>query len=114
MIYNETKKEVYIDKQDESDIQIAKLKQEIQRKDRKQEARKAEIMKEVEENGEINVELKVESSEKGKTENESQQDLQKVEIIEGKQRQLEETTVQKLYHSISENIINKGMESKMT
>ena len=40
-------------------------------------------MKGVEENGEINEELKVESSEKGKTESESQQDLQKVEIIEG-------------------------------
>ena len=40
-------------------------------------------MKGVEKNGEINEELKVESSEKGKTESESQQDLQKVEIIEG-------------------------------
>ena len=70
-------------------------------------------MKGVEENGEINEELKVESSEKGKTESESQQDLQKVEIIEGKQQQVEETTVQKENHSIRKNIINKGMESKM-
>ena len=58
-------------------------------------------MKRVEENGEINEELKVESSEKRKTERESQQDLQKVEIIEGRQQQVEETTVLKEYHSIS-------------
>ena len=42
-------------------------------------------MKGVEGNGEINKELKVESSEKGETESESQHDPQKVEIIEGKQ-----------------------------
>ena len=35
-------------------------------------------MKEVEENGEINEELVVDSSEKGKTESGSQQDFQKV------------------------------------
>ena len=88
MINNETTKEVYIDKQerikpnsssnhntDEPDIHVAKLKQKIQREDKKQEARKAEIMKGVEENGDINEELKVESSEKRKTESESQQDL---------------------------------------
>ena len=71
-------------------------------------------MKGVEGNGEINEELKVESSEKGETESESQHDPQKVEIIEGKQQQLEEITVQKVYHAISENIINKGMGSKIT
>ena len=127
IIYNETIKEVYIDKQkrikpnssrnhntDEHDIHVAKLKQEIQRKDRHEEARKAEIMNGVEENEEINEELKVESSEKEKTASESQQDLQKVEIIEGKQQQVDKTTIQKRYHSISENIINKGMENRTT
>ena len=69
-------------------------------------------MKGVKENGEINEELKVESSENGKAEGESQQDLQKVEIIEGKQGLVEETTVQKEYHSINVNIINKGMGKK--
>ena len=127
IIYNETIKEVYIDKQkrikpnssrnhntDEHDIHVAKLKQEIQRKDRQEEARKAEIMNGVEENQEINEELKVESSEKEKTASESQQDLQKVEIIEGKQQQVDKTTIQKRYHSIRENIINKGMENRTT
>ena len=71
-------------------------------------------MKGVEGNGEINEELKVESSEKGETESESQHDLQKVEIIEGKQQLLEESTVQKEYHAISENMIKKGMGSKIT
>ena len=71
-------------------------------------------MKGIEENVEINEELEVEISEKGKTKSESQQDLQKVEAIEGKQQLVDETTVQKQYHSISENIINKGMESKIT
>ena len=56
-----------------------------------------------------NEELKDDSSEKGKTESESQKDLQKVEIIEEKQQQVEETTVQKDYHNIRQNIINKGM-----
>ena len=56
-----------------------------------------------------NEELKDDSSEKGKTESESQKDLQKVEIIEEKQQQVEETTVQKDYHNIGQNIINKGM-----
>ena len=125
MANNGTTKEVYIDKQErvkpnnssnhntyERDIHVAKLKQAIQRKHREQEARKAEVMKGIEENVEINEELKVESSEKGKTK--SQQDLQKVEAIEGKQQLVDETTVQKQYHSISENIINKGMESKIT
>ena len=71
-------------------------------------------MKGVKENGEINEELKFESSEKEKIEHPSQQDLQDLEIVEGKQEQVEETTVQIEYHSISANIINKGMESKMT
>ena len=127
MANNGTTKEVYIDKQErvkpnnssnhntyERDIHVAKLKQAIQRKHREQEARKAEVMKGIEENVEINEELKVEISEKGKTKSESQQDLQKVEAIEGKQQLVDETTVQKQYHSISENIINKGMESKIT
>ena len=81
---------MYIDKQerikpnssrnhntDQLDIHVAKLKQKTQRKDREQEARKPEITKEFEENGQINEELKVESSEKGKTECESQQDKKK-------------------------------------
>ena len=71
-------------------------------------------MKGVKENGEINEELKFESSEKEKIEHQSQKDLQDLEIIEGKQEQVEETTVQIEYHNISANIINKGMESKMT
>ena len=69
-------------------------------------------MKRVEENGEINEELKVAGSEKVKTE--SQNDPKIVENTEVKQQQVEETTVLKGYHVISENIINKGMESKMT
>ena len=126
MAYNETTKEVCIDKQErikpnsssdcntnKPDVYVAKLKQEIHRKDGEQEARKTEINKRVEENGEINKELKVESSEKRKTERESQQDLQKVEIIEGKQQQVEETTLQKQYHDVTDNLINKVMESKM-
>ena len=72
-----TQKKWYIDKQkrakpnssrnhntDESDIRVAKLKQEIQRKHTEQEASKAEIIKRVEENGEINQELEVKSSKK--------------------------------------------------
>ena len=60
MIYNETTKEAYIYMQDrikpksssnhntdKLNIHVAKLKQEIQRKDGEQEARKTEIMKEV-------------------------------------------------------------------
>lgn len=42
-------------------------------------------MKEAEENGEKNVELVTDSSDKIRTESESQQYLQKGEIIEGKQ-----------------------------
>lgn len=95
-------------------IYVAKLKQEIHRKDRQQEARKTEIMNGVEENGEINEKFKVESSEKNKTESKCQQDLQKIGVIEGKQQQVEETTRRKEYHNISENKINKGMENKMT
>ena len=72
MICNETTKEIYTGKQerikpknssnhntDKTGIHVAKLKQEIQRKDGEQEARKTEIMKKVEENGEINEEFKV-------------------------------------------------------
>ena len=70
-------------------------------------------MKRIEENREINEDLKVESSEREKTESESQLYLQKVEFIKRKQQQVEETTVEKEHHN-SENIINKGMESKMT
>ena len=71
-------------------------------------------MKGVEKNGEINRELQAESSEKGKKEKEIQQDLQKVELTKWKQHQVEETKVQKEYHNISQNIISKRMESKMT
>ena len=99
---------------DEPDVQVANINQEILRKYRAQEARNSEIMKGVEEIGEINEELKVESSDKERTERERHHCLQKVEIIEGKEQQVEETTTEKDYYSISENIINKGMESKMT
>ena len=71
-------------------------------------------MKKVEGNGETNEEFVVDRSEKRKTERQSQQDLEKVEITEGKEQQQEETTVQKEYHNMSKNLINKGMESKMT
>ena len=117
MEYNEITKEVYIDKPerakpnsssnhntDESNIHLAKLKQEIKIKHTEQEASKAEIMKGVVENEEIIQELEVKSCEKGKTESE-------VEIIEVKQL-VEKTTTQKYYHSISENIIKKGLETK--
>ena len=63
IVYNEIKKEVYIDKPerakpnsssnhntDESNIHLAKLKQEIKIKHTEQEASKAEIMKQVIEN----------------------------------------------------------------
>ena len=91
IVYNEITKEVYIDKPerakpnsssnhntDESNIHLAKLKQEIKIKHTEQEASKAEIMKGVVENEEIIQELEVKSCEKGKTESE-------VEIIEVKQ-----------------------------
>ena len=118
MEYNEITKEVYIDKPerakpnsssnhntDESNIHLAKLKQEIKIKHTEQEASKAEIMKGVVENEEIIQELEVKSCEKGKTESE-------VEIIEVKQV-VEKTATQKEYHSINENI-KKGVESKIT
>ena len=75
MIYNEITNKVYLDSSsnhntDESNTDAAKLKQEIQRKHREQEAAKAEIMRGVVENGEIIQELEVKSCEKGKTENE--------------------------------------------
>ena len=118
MVYNEITKEVYIDKPerakpnsssnhntDESNIHLAKLKQEIKIKHTEQEASKAEIIKGVVENEEIIQELEVKSCEKGKTESE-------VEIIEVKQV-VEKTATQKEYHSINENI-KKGVESKIT
>ena len=117
MVYNEITKEVYIDKPerakpnsssnhntDESNIHLAKLKQEIKIKHTEHEASKAEIMKRVVENGETFQELEVKNCEKEKTESE-------VEIIEVKQL-VEKTTTQKYYHSISENIIKKGLETK--
>ena len=120
MIYNEITKEVYIDKPerakpnsssnhntDESNIHLAKLKQEIKTKHIEEEANKAEIMKEVVENGEIIQELEVKSCEKGKTES-------KIEAIEVKKQLVGKTTRQKEYHNISENIIKKGVESKIT
>ena len=117
MEYNEITKEVYIEKPerakpnsssnhntDESNIHLAKLKQEIKIKRTEHEASKAEIMKRVLENGEAFQELEVKNCEKEKTESE-------VEIIEVKQL-VEKTTTQKKYHSISENIIKKGLETK--
>ena len=67
----------------------------------------AEILKGVAENWEIIQELEIKSCEKGKTESEA-------EIIEVKKQLVEKTTTQKTYHSISENIIKKGIESKIT
>ena len=67
-------------------------------------------MKEAEENGEKNVELVTDSSDKIRTESESQQYLQKGEIIEGKQQHVEDTTIRKEHHNIDENLINKGVE----
>ena len=80
MVYNEITKEVYIVKPerakpnsssnhntDESNIHLAKLKQEIEIKHTEQEASKAEIMKGVVENGETIEELEGKSCEKGKT-----------------------------------------------
>ena len=64
-------------------------------------------MKRVEENGKINQKSEFKDFEKGKTERE-------VEITEVKQQLVEETTTQKEYHSISESIIKKGVESKIT
>ena len=120
MIYNEITKEVYIDKPerakpnsssnhntDESNIHLAKLKQEIKTKHIEEEANKAEIMKGVVENGEIIQELEVKSCEKGKTES-------KVEAIEVKKQLVGKTTRQKEYHNISEKKKKKGVESKIT
>ena len=61
---------------------------------------------------EINVELAVDSSEKKKTKCESQQDLEKIGKIKGKQQHAEETAVRKEFDSISKILINKGMKSK--
>ena len=113
MVYNEITKEVYIDKlerakpngssnhkTDESNILLAKLKEEIEIKHTEQEASKAEIMKGVVENGELIQELEVKSCDKSKTES-------KVEITEVKKQLVEKSTTQKKYHSISGNIIKK-------
>ena len=97
MIYNETTTEVYIAKQerikpdsfnnhntDRPDTYLDKPKQEIKRKDQgKQEVRKAEIMKKIAENGEINVELVLDSPGKRKTNSENQQGLEKRERNDG-------------------------------
>ena len=120
MIYNEITKAVYIDKPqrakpnsssnhntDESNIHLAKLKQEIKIKHTEQEASKAEIMKWVVENEEIIQKLEVKSCEKVKTES-------KVEIIDVKKQLIEKITTQKEYHSISESIIKMGVETKIT
>ena len=64
-------------------------------------------MKGVVENREINQELEVIICEKGKTESEG-------EITEVKQQLVEKATTQKEHHSISENIIKKGVKSKIT
>ena len=87
-------------KKESDDETITKIKH------TEQEASNAEIMKGVVENEEIIQELEVRSCEKRKTES-------KVEIIEVKQL-VEKTRTQKEYHSISENIIKKGVESKIT
>ena len=56
----------------------------MQRKDQgEQEARKPEVIKEIAENGEINVELVVDSPGKRKTNSQNQQDLEKIERTEG-------------------------------
>ena len=116
MIYNETTKEVYIDKQerikpessnnydtDRPDINLDKTKQEVQRKDQgEQEVRMTEVMK--------NVELVVDSPGKRKTNSENLKDIEKRERNEGQYD--EETTVQKEQDNISEILVNKGMKSK--
>ena len=76
LIYNETTKELYIDKQerikpkssndhstDKPDISLDKPKQKLQKKEEgEQEVRKTEITKGVAKDGEINVALVVDSS----------------------------------------------------
>ena len=71
-------------------------------------------MKRVEENGQMNKKLIADSVEKEKTKREVQQDLQKVEIIERKQKLVEKTAVRKKYHNFNENLMNKIIERKMT
>ena len=124
MIYNETTTEVYIAKQerikpdsfnnhntDRPDTYLDKPKQEIKRKDQgKQEVRKAEIMKKIAENGEINVELVLDSPGKRKTNSEKQQGLEKRERNDGQHD--EETTVQKEQDNVSEILISKEMKIK--
>ena len=121
MIHNETTTEVYIDKQerinpkssnnhdtDKSDTYLDKPKQGVQRKVQgEQEVRETEIVKEIAENGQINVGLVNDSPEKGKK---GRKDLEKEERNEG--QHVEETTVRKWYDNISEILINKGMKSK--
>ena len=124
MIYNETATEVYIAKQerikpdssnnhntDRPDTYLDKPKQEIKRKDqRKQEVRKTEIMKKIAENGEINVELVLDSPGKRKTNGENQQGLEKRERND--RQHDEETTVQKEQDNVSEILISKEMKIK--
>ena len=124
MIYNETATEVYIAKQerikpdssnnhntDRPDTYLDKPKQEIKRKDqRKQEVRKTEIMKKIAENGEINVELVLDSPGKRKTNSENQQGLEKRERND--RQHDEETTVQKEQDNVSEILISKEMKIK--
>ena len=124
MIYNETATEVYIAKQerikpdssnnyntDRPDTYLDKPNQEIKRKDQgKQEVRKTEIMKKIAENGEINVELVLDSPGKRKTNSENQQGLEKRERNDGQHD--EETTVQKEQDNVSEILISKEMKIK--
>ena len=107
LIYNGNTTELYIDKQerikpessnnhetDRSDIYLDKPKQEVQRNDQgEQEVRQTETMKKIAENGEIHVELVVDSPGVKKTNSEIQQDL--VMREENKQQHAEETTMQK-------------------
>ena len=59
-------------KTDRPDIYLDKPRQEVQRKDQgEQEVRNTEIRKKIAENGEINLELVVDSTEKRKTINEN-------------------------------------------
>ena len=71
-------------------------------------------MKRVDENVQINKKLIADSAEKEKTKMESQQDLQKIEIIERKQKLVEKSAVRKKYHNFNENLMNKIIERKMT
>ena len=67
-------------------------------------------MKKIAENGEINVELVVDSPGKRKTNSENQQGLEKRERNDGQHD--EETTVQKEQDNLSETLISKEMKIK--